>query len=162
MNRILGVAAAAIWAATATGGWAGGLGAVGPATPAARGAHQIAGTSEPDLRRQVTIAGQPRAVLWAAERLWPANPDAFPPPVRRIMCSGRCSTMARPTPWPRWSAAVRPRRFGSTRRRAFRPCSRPALPLDVFRHHGTQGFMDADVMTVPAAPGLILLERRSC
>ncbi len=31
----------------------------------------------------------------------------------------------------------------------------------VIRHHGAQGFMDADVMTVPAAPGLILLERRS-
>ncbi|WP_156113461.1 hypothetical protein [Paracoccus sanguinis] len=36
-------------------------------------------TSEPNLRRQVTIAGQPRAVLWAAERLGPANPDPFPP-----------------------------------------------------------------------------------
>ena len=37
----------------------------------------------------------------------------------------------------------------------------PGRRLDVIRHHGTQVFMDADIMTVPAAPGLVLLERRS-
>ncbi len=166
MNRVLGVAATAIWAATATGGWAGGPGAgdpgaVAPATPAASGAQQMASTSEPDLRRQVTIAGQPRAVLCAAERLGPANPDAFPPPgpsdhvLRAVLDYGSADAVAvlvggGPTEALRIDAPA-----------WFPAALSPGQPLDVIRHHGTQGFMDADVMTVPAAPGLILLERQS-
>ncbi|MFC0813458.1 hypothetical protein ACFHYO_15260 [Paracoccus panacisoli] len=50
---------------------------------------------------------------------------------------------------------------GGRRWPSFPAALAPGQPLDVIRHHGAQGFMDADVMTVPAAPGLILLERRS-
>lgn len=160
MNRMLSVAATAIWAATATGGWAGGPGAGVPATPAARGAQQMASTSEPDLRRQVTIAGQPHTVRWAAERLGPANPDAFPPGpsdhgLRAVLDYGSADAVAAlvgggPTEALRIDAPAR-----------FPAALAPGQPLDVIRHHGAQGFMDADVMTVPAAPGLILLERRS-
>ena len=50
---------------------------------------------------------------------------------------------------------------GGERWPAFPAALSPGQPLDVIRYHGAQGFMDADVMTVPAAPGLILLERRS-
>ena len=49
---------------------------------------------------------------------------------------------------------------GGRRWPAFPAVLSPGRRLDVICHQGAQGFMDADVMTVPAAPGLILLERR--
>ena len=38
---------------------------------------------------------------------------------------------------------------------------RPGLPLPVIRHYRAEGFMDAEVMTVPAVPGVIIVRQHS-
>lgn len=133
----------------------------GTAAPAA-GEEKVMdpSTSEQDLRQRVSIAGQPKAVLWAAERLGPVNPDAFPPgpsdDVLRAVLTyasarevasvvGDGPTEAVEIEAPAW----------------FPEALHPGGTLSALRHYDAEGFMDATVLTVPEAPGIVIVERRS-
>lgn len=160
MKHVMSVATAILVAATAGAG-AGATGAANSNGQAVAGEEQqMISTSEADLRRQVAIAGQPQAVLWTTERIGPANPDSFPPGpsdyvLRAVLTYGSAAEVAAlvgtgPTEIteidaPGWFPAA----LGTGGK------------LGVVRHHDVQGFMDAAVMTVPDAPGIIVLEHRS-
>lgn len=115
-------------------------------------------TSEPDLRRQIPVAGQPRAVLWADETIRPANADSFPPgpvdtrlvavltygsaaEVAAIIGNGPAepAEMAAPAWFPEGLA--------------------PGETLKAVRHYRVAGFGDAAVLTLPDAPGIVILQR---
>ena len=121
---------------------------------------QATSRSIDDLRRIVSVAGEPRSVLWAMEPVAPENPDSFPPGptdhlLRAALTYGSAGEVAAlmgdgPTeaadyPTPAWF----PKAAGAGR------------TSEVIRHHRVQGFMDATVMTVPDAPGVVIVERPS-
>lgn len=111
-----------------------------------------------ELRRRVTLAGEPTAVLWAAERLGPGNLDSFPPgptdtrlrAVLTYRSAGELAALLHGGP-------TEPVDYAAP---AWFPASlNPGGTIAAIRHHGVQGFMDAAVMTTLAAPGLLILDR---
>lgn len=121
---------------------------------------QATSQSIDDLRRIVSVAGEPRSVLWAMEPVGPENPDSFPPGptdylLRAVLTYGSAGdaaalmgdgpTEAADYPAPAW----------------FPKAAGPGRTIQVIRHHRVQGFMDAAVMTVPDAPGVVIVERPS-
>lgn len=115
-------------------------------------------TSEPDLRRQIAIPGQPRSVLWAAEAITPASPDSFPPGpgdtrLRAVLTYGSADEVAAIVgDGPAQPAEIEaPGWFPAT--------LHPGGSLGVVRHHRVPGLEDVRVMTVPGAAGVVLLEK---
>lgn len=111
-----------------------------------------------ELRRRVTLAGEPTAVLWTADRLGSRNPDgSLPGPtymrLRPVLTYGSAVELAAlPSGGP-----TEPVDYAAP---GWFPASlNPGGTIVAIRHHGVQGFMDAAVMTTPAAPGLLILNR---
>ena len=134
--------------------------AAGAATAAGEEKGMDPSTSEQELRQQVSIAGQPIAVLWAAERLGPINPDAFPPGpsdhvLRAVLTYGSADEVA---------SVVGDGATEEVEIEApvwFPEALRPGSTLSALRHYDAEGFMDATTFTVPDAPEIVILERRS-
>lgn len=113
--------------------------------------------SEQDLRRRMAFPGQPRAVLWQVETIGPANPDSFPPGptdtrLRAVLDYGSADEVARLV----GDGPVEPMQIDAPG--WFPAALTPGQPLAVERRHEAEGFMDAVVMTVPAAPGLVIVD----
>lgn len=117
-----------------------------------------ASTSEADLRRQLTIAGQPSSVLWSVSTIRPQNPDSFPPgPSDSVL------TAVLTYPSPEDVAAIvgtdptEPVDFAVPDWAP--PELKPGSTAQLTVHYGVEDFMNATVMTVPDAPQVIVLVR---
>lgn len=119
---------------------------------------EMTNTSLEELRRMVPVAGAPVGVMWQAELLGgPADSDFPPGPSDSMLWAvldyGSDAAMhAALGEGPVADASI-------TAPTWFPQNLAPGTTLKVKRHYRVQGFLDATVMTVANAPGIVILQK---